>query len=99
MIKNPSIHDAVTNIVRREFDCLRVPARRITRLLEAKVAIEEGDTKSAMLSILEVIVRLSDDDNVKSVDDLTKLLNTTIQVRLDTGPFTLRELIKEGVGK
>lgn len=99
MIKDPRVHSAVMNTVKKELDCLRVPARRITRLMETKVAIEEGDFKSALESMLEVVVRLCDDDHIRDVDDLTKLLNTIVHVRLDTGPFTIRELIKEGAGK
>lgn len=61
----------------------------------AKVAWEEGKANEAFNLILQCLLRL-EDTVVRDTDDLTKLLNTVVDVRIDTGQFTLRDLIKEG---
>lgn len=73
-----------------------VQSANVVRLMEVKNDIDNSRFQSALYGLLEFVLRQADLGPVGTLDDLTKLLNTIVHVRLDTGSSTIRELIKEG---
>lgn len=92
----PEQRRSVKVVVKGKTHLSYVQSANVVRLMEVKNDIDNSRFQSALYGILEFVLRQADLGPVGTLDDLTKLLNTIVHVRLDTGSSTIRELIKEG---
>lgn len=92
----PEQRRSVKVVVKGKTHLSYVQSANVVRLMEVKNDIDNSRFQSALYGLLEFVLRQADLGPVGTLDDLTKLLNTIVHVRLDTGSSTIRELIKEG---
>lgn len=85
----------VKKFVKDTTGCTHVESTTISMMLEVKTSLNEDDIKASIEALLALVIRQSKIPAVHDTDDLSKLLNSTVDVRVDTGPLSLRGLIKE----
>ena len=87
----PKTSDAIKFMVQKKTGLNHQQSRKVARMMEVKFDIEEGNTKSALNHMLELMLR-GEQGFTTTLDDLTKLLNTEVP-RADN--MTARQLLEK----
>lgn len=87
----PKTSDAIKFMVQKKTGLNHQQARKVSRMMEIKFNIEEGNTKAALNYMLELMLR-GEQGFTTTLDDLTKLLNTKV-VCADN--MTARQLLEK----